>query len=443
MSVLRPTRFTWPLAARRSGRWRAALAAALAAVLAASAAAGAADLPGAWSELTPDGGLDVRAVVARDAACPAVAADGAAIASETRGATDNAYPVQVCVAHATAGARAVTAAGLPVAALPRVIRRIVAIGDTGCRLKDPAIQDCNSPADWPFATVARLAALHKPDLVIHVGDYHYRESACPAGRPGCAGSPFGDTWAVWKADFFDPAAPLLAAAPWVMVRGNHELCGRGGKGWFRLLDPHPALLDCPKVTDPYVVRLDALDLLVLDSADANDSKAPPEKVTLYRDQLAALLGQARPHAWLLTHRPIWSMAEGVGVPSDAVANLTEQAAISGLPQEALDLVLSGHIHDFMALAFGPEHPAQLVTGNGGTMNDLIGHPIEPGEWLGDARVERALTTARYGFSVLDRTPSGWQLTLRGLDDAPIARCTLQGRDLRCEPAPGGSTPGDN
>ena len=58
-------------------------------------------------------------------------------------------------------------------------------------------------------------------------------------QPGCAGSPYGDNWAVWQKDFFDPAAPLLAAAPWVLVRGNHELCSRGGHGWFRLLDPHP------------------------------------------------------------------------------------------------------------------------------------------------------------------------------------------------------------
>ncbi len=415
----------------------------LVATLLAAATAGGADLPGAWSVLTPDGGLDVRAVVAKDAACPPVVADGVAVVSETRGLPDNAFPVQVCIAHATADARAITVDGLPAPTLPPTIRRIVSIGDTGCRLKGTFVQDCNSPAAWPFAAIARLAALHKPDLVIHVGDYHYRESPCPAGRPGCAGSPFGDNWAVWKADFFDPAAPLLAAAPWLMVRGNHELCGRGGKGWFRLLDPHPTLLDCPAATEPYAVHLDALDLLVLDSADANDDKAPPEKVSLYREQLAALLGEARPHAWLLTHRPVWSMAEGVGVPPDAVANLTEQAAISGLPEEALDLILSGHIHDFMALTFGADHPGQLVTGNGGTMNDLIVNPIEPGEMLGDARVERAITAAPYGFSVLDRTPTGWQLTLRGVDDAPMAHCALQGRDLRCEAAVGAQASGEN
>ena len=29
-----------------------------------------------------------------------------------------------------------------------------------------------------------------------------------------------------------PAAELLATAPWVVARGNHELCSRAGLGWF-------------------------------------------------------------------------------------------------------------------------------------------------------------------------------------------------------------------
>src|SRR5262249_9219466 len=51
----------------------------------------------------------------------------------------------------------------------------------------------------------------RQDLVIHVGDYLYRQSACPPGDAGCAGSPYGDDWPTWKADFFAPAAPALLA----------------------------------------------------------------------------------------------------------------------------------------------------------------------------------------------------------------------------------------
>ena len=85
---------------------------------------------------------------------------------------------------------------------------------------------------------AAIAAL-APDLVVHVGDFHYREAGCRPFNKGCEGSPHGDVWPVWEEDFFKPARPLLKAAPFVMVRGNHEECERGGKGWSLALDPYP------------------------------------------------------------------------------------------------------------------------------------------------------------------------------------------------------------
>ncbi len=81
--------------------------------------------------------------------------------------------------------------------------------------------------------------------MIHVGDYVYRETPCPEGNTTCAGSPWGYGWDVWNADFFEPAAPLLANAPWLVVRGNHENCARAGEGWLRFLDPLPMETDVP------------------------------------------------------------------------------------------------------------------------------------------------------------------------------------------------------
>ena len=72
-------------------------------------------------------------------------------------------------------------------------QRIVVLGDSGCRMKkaDNAWQACGDAAAWPFETVANAAAEFKPDLVMHVGDYHYRENACPADVAGCKASPWG------------------------------------------------------------------------------------------------------------------------------------------------------------------------------------------------------------------------------------------------------------
>jgi hypothetical protein len=216
-------------------------------------------------ELTTDGRLAIRIIVAEDASCPEAAGIGVN-KMEKRGGADGDFRITVCQALAPAMAKAPTVGGLPVPTLRPAVQRIVVIGDTGCRLKKnkpperDEVQDCNDTFDWPFATVARLAAARGPDLVIHVGDYYYREMPCPEERPGevrpgCRDSPNGDTWRTWKFDFFDPAAPLLAAAPWVFVRGNHESCvvkgePRGGKGWVRLLDPSPILRKCTEQTEP-------------------------------------------------------------------------------------------------------------------------------------------------------------------------------------------------
>lgn len=394
----------------------------------------AADMPLPWSELVPGGGVDVRAVTAPGMACPKVVADGKVLPGTTRGTPDADYPIQVCVAHAPESVRHITADGLPVPAPPHRIQRIVVIGDTGCRLKGKAVQACNSPSEWPFASVALRAAAQKPDLVIHVGDYHYRETPCPEGNPGCAGSPFGDNWAVWKADFFTPATPLLAAAPWVLVRGNHEICSRGGHGWAHVLDPHPGDAACTDDTAPYALHLDRLTLLMLDGSNAADDKADPAQVADYRAQLQTLLAHVPAHSWLLTHRPVWSLVQGVpGLPAGTGLNLTEQAAIRGLVPPGLDMAVSGHVHSFMSYEFGPARPAQLVVGDSGDMNDAITQPDMTAYPIDGMKPRRAFGLGNYGYVVLDRAADGtsWNATVRAVDDHVLARCHIAGRLQSC------------
>jgi hypothetical protein len=396
-------------------------------------AARAADLPAPWVELASDGGLDVRSVIAPGMTCPKVAADEGALTGNTRGKPDVDFPMDVCVAHTTAAIRVMTVDRVPVPTLPNDIRRIVVLGDTGCRLLHDFIQDCNDPVKWPFATVARLAAARHPDLVIHVGDYFYRETACPQDRPGCAGSPHGDNWAAWQKDFFIPAAPLLAAAPWVLVRGNHELCSRGGRGWFRLLDPHPLTEACADTSAPYALRIGRLDLLMFDGAAADDAKAAPDRVGVYREQLQTLLGAAGSHAWLLTHRPVWALVQGAGANPGFTLNATEQAAIRDVVPAGLDMVLSGHIHDFTSYDYGPSRPAQLVVGDGGDANDAITQPAIAGIDIDGVKIRRVLAIADYGYVVLHRASQGWTWTgvVYGLADQVLARCRLHGREITC------------
>jgi calcineurin-like phosphoesterase family protein len=402
--------------------------------LLASPGARAADLPGPWVEFASDGGIDIRAITAPGMPCPRVVVDGAATPSRTRGQPDAAagpYTVQVCVAHAATQPRTATVDGVPMPVPPATIKRIVVIGGTGCRLKGTFVQDCNDPMKWPFATVARLAAARRPDLVIHIGDYHYRETPCPADRPGCAGSPYGDNWAVWQKDFFDPAAPLLAAAPWVMVRGNHEICSRGGHGWFRLLDPHPDAVECTATTAPYALHIDTLNLLIFDGADADDRNVEPGKVAVYREQLQTLLANAPAHSWLLTHYPVWALVEGEGTRQGDTLNATQQAAIRGLIPVGLDMILSGHAHDFTSYDFGAERPSQLIIGESGDAGSAIVQPVTAGITLDGMRVRRAFAMSDWGYVVLHRVSAGWAAAVYAIDDRVLARCSLRGRNLTC------------
>src|SRR5262249_46767840 len=124
----------------------------------------------------------------------------------------------VCELPLAAGTKSASIENLPLPVLKPTLTSVAAFGDTGCRLKAAKqsakadddeeergkFQDCNIPARWPFASLAASVAAAKPDLVIHVGDYLYRESACPPRDSGCARSPHGDDWPTWKADFFRP-----------------------------------------------------------------------------------------------------------------------------------------------------------------------------------------------------------------------------------------------
>jgi hypothetical protein len=389
-----------------------------------------------WVELAADGALSVRAVVAPEAGCPAVSADGAAVAMTPRGTPDAAYPVRLCEGRATAATARLAMGDTKLPTLPASVRRIAVLGDTGCRLDRRNAQDCRDPVAWPFAAIAKAAAARRPDLVIHVGDYHYREMPCPPGRTGCAGSPYGDNWATWQADFFAPAAPLLAAAPWVMVRGNHELCRRGGQGWARLLDPHSPGAACVDRSPPYRLSLGGLELLLFDSADAEDFLAPPEKVAFYAGQLKPLLAGARPGSWLLLHHPVWAM--GQGDMTGLSTNLTMQGAIRGLVPPTLDLVLSGHVHDFIAYDFGPVRPAQLIVGIGGDRLQKLGRDPIVGAEIDGVSVRRGLALEQFGYLIMERpmepnaAAGGWDGTLYTPDDKVTARCRFAARELACQ-----------
>ena len=403
------------------------------------AAASPSTASSAWVQLT-EHGAEVR-TVGTVGGCPTARVDGQALPLALRSAADDRFPA-VCSAPLPPGARQVELEGRTLRGVAPIVRRMVVFADTGCRIKGPTVQACNDPAAWPFAEVARLAAARHPDLVIHIGDYYYRESPCPVGDLRCEGSPSGDRWGAWAADFFDPAAPLLQAAPWLFVRGNHESCSRGGVGWFRLLDAAASAKACPAEASAWTAPIGGLNLYVLDSADTVDESAPPERVAAFAAQLQTLAPElARQPGWIVVHRPIWGLAPVVRLgpigPFSVALNATEQAAVKGRDLDAVTLVLSGHVHHFSSFDFGANRPAQLVVGTGGD----VGLPADTPRITRDQVMLDGLAAAhtefdRFGYMVLDRvgdSGADWRGVFYDAHDRPVVTCALDARRLTCAP----------
>jgi hypothetical protein len=363
-----------------------------------------------------------------------------------------------CEAALPAGVAKVSVAGQALPLPKAEYRRIVVIGDTGCRLKGKEFQDCNDPVGYPFAHVAASAAAWQPDLVVHVGDFHYREDPCPAARSGCAGSPWGYGWEVWNADFFAPASTLLRAAPWIVARGNHESCVRGGQGWWRYLDPHPMAgrsCDNPAMdsqadyTDPYAVPIGGdAQFIVFDSANTSYKgfKAGDVRLDKYADtwrKVDALSRRAR-HSIAIDHHPLYAFG---AKRDDKTGEISLFGGDAGLIQSFLplserllpagvDVLLSGHVHLWEQTSFASDHPSQFVAGFAGTAEDIV--PLPARVALGTMPAPGALVESMsswidgFGFMTMERTGvDTWHVIVHDRDGKTRNTCEIEGRRSRC------------
>jgi len=387
-----------------------------------------------WVQYTA-AGAEARIVTTE--ACPSLSIDGKSAVMAERAAPDRRgsgnFPVRICATGLPVGAKRLAVGGAVLPAPNPMPQRIVVVGDTGCRIKGGSVQACDDAAAWPWARIAARAAAMRPDLVIHVGDYLYRESPCPAGARRCAGSPWGDNWATWEADFFAPAQALLAAAPWVFVRGNHEECRRAGHGWTRLLGPvaFDAAHPCAENQAPYAVTLDGLDLVVVDDANAPELPPDPRLIPVYRADFQRVAGlAARNPTWLLMHRPIRGLIR-IAFGFVVGGNLTLLPAVSaGLPPN-VELMLSGHIHVFEALNYDSGSPPQFIVGNGGDKLESAPADLD-GMEVGGLRVSNGLSLPGFGFLVLTRDGGAWRAEAYDVNGVLERRCSFAERLIRCE-----------
>jgi predicted phosphodiesterase len=386
--------------------------------------------------------------------CPSLEVDSRFVPMLTRSKPQEKFPVTSCEAVVPEGVRSIQVKDqnnreAEYVALPVPThhpKKIVVVGDTGCRIKfangKGLVQDCNNAADWPFPKIMEVAAKYKPDLVIHVGDYLYRETPCPRDpKTGqelakCAGSPWGYGWDAWKADLFKPAEKLLAVAPWIFIRGNHELCSRAGEGWFRYLDPRVYSAVCTDRTESYRVVLGNLNMAIMDSSAADDNKAEPQAVDYYSNQIARVEAGQKSD-WILTHRPFWGLVSYKDSVTSVNATLQESARKMGLMVTGgpVDLVLAGHIHLYEAFTFEDAGPSQVIVGNGGTELDYPVLSKGPKGFKGTQMDSRKVKTASiyrdFGFLTLESGKNGdWIASARKETGAVITKFLIHGNQLK-------------
>jgi hypothetical protein len=438
--------------------------------------ASASELESVFTVQAPQGQWVVRAIT-HAAQCPGIAWDGQSpvpmqvrapqatlpVRSDSAQADSkpSVFDVTSCEATWPAKAQSAQIAGQVVPSPPKQIHRILIVADTGCRMKasENSFQACNDDEKWPFAQIARSAAQLKPDLVVHIGDVHYRESPCPEGNAGCAKASWGYGWDAWRDDFFKPAAPLLSVAPWLFVRGNHESCFRAGQGWFRFVDalPWTAARNCNDpandaygdFSEPFTASIsDNAQFIVFDSSKSSGKaySASDAAFVKYQAQLqtVAQLAKGKPESFFINHHPLLAAAPTKDPQkfkaggSSGLQSVFETVVPERLFPAGVTVAMHGHVHLFEALSFKSNHPVSLVLGNSGSLNE--GHApsaIAPTDRIyKNALVDNYAARSEYGFATLDRMveagQESWQLTAYTPQGQPVIHCRIQNGKSRCQ-----------
>lgn len=375
----------------------------------------------AWVQVTQDGDASVRAVIgAPNAQCPSLTVDGASRSFTVR-AIPGSYDgfvnqVTVCAAALSGPASAITVGGTSLPAVQGASSTVMVLGDTGCRLKHSDHQACaGSTLDdgmWGFPALAATAAAvtPAPDLILHVGDYLYRENQdgdtgkCTPYDPDKGWTHCGDNWPTWQDDWFTPAhtGGLLGTAPWLFVRGNHEDCSRGWQGYFLFFANGDAPDTCTTTIPPYKVSLTDLDVYVVDSSDESATSTQANFTWV-----AGELTKTTRAAWLTTHVPTYDLG-------DAYSK-------SGLAQApTLNWLHVGHQHNFQHLPAGTMQ-AQTVTGGSGTELDTCSVPVcDPASGPACCYGKVSNTQAgQYSYLVTTRGDAVWDATVFDEDGSTV------------------------
>ncbi|WP_413580453.1 metallophosphoesterase [Bdellovibrio sp. HCB288] len=374
----------------------------------------------------------VRTIAPKNGKCPEVKISKGSAEETTLQMTANKFEsATVCEATLPEGTASVSVAGKQIQ-IPKAPKRIVVFGDTGCRLKGDYFQECNDPNQWPFKRIAKAIELEKADLIVHVGDYHYRESCKDPVK--CA--PYKDTlgygYRPWEADFLHPAAPLLQTTPFLFVRGNHEDCQRAHEGFSRLLTPLGES-SCPKFQDTRYTNFGNILVVNFDNATLSDQGLDPKGTEMnqwrehYRKMVAQIKSRPESEVWIVLHRPIWGLSPNWNGPAAVLpVNLNMQLLVKEMPlPKKVKFVFAGHIHNTQVST--GKRPVHVVVGEGGTALDYYDEATRK-------LIPAGFTVlpSTHGYMVLEQNSDGkWVGVVKDDQGKASFKCSLEQANAPC------------
>ncbi len=321
--------------------------------------------------------------------------------------------------------------------------KIVILGDSGCRLKEMLIkneyQDCNDSQAWPFPSVIAQVVKEQPDLIIHLGDYHYREKCTQEKICEKMKGSIGYGWMPWDKDFFEPAKPAFEKIPWIFVRGNHEDCARAFLGYGKLLAT-PAFENCPAYEEPDYIQLGELLIVNLDSSGVSEGlETSQDSIGLWTKRFEAIAQKIHSFVvdkkvksvWLVSHKPFYGLVKMGPIAAPVNMNLKKYLESTELKSK-VQLVMAGHIH--VSEVIKPlRGPLQFILGNGGTQLDTFSEFLQSRDpkSLGLQSIQTG--SPGFGYAVFEKLEKGsdWNVSFKNEKGAMTSQCLLNPEKQTC------------
>jgi hypothetical protein len=319
-----------------------------------------------WSQVVPENKLSVRAIIDDDI-CPIAHIDGEEKEMLNRSSLNyDDHIEKICELLVHRDVKNIVIDNVQIPALPKKIKKIAFIGDTGCRINMLFQQECNSLDSWPLKKNLDSIALHKPDFIIHVGDYHYRKTKCRNTKK--CGDIYGYNKEAWYTDWFEPAKEVAQQSPFLFVRGNHESCNRAYEGWFRYLDSYSLSSEkCENFVPSWFLDAGPVRFFIFDSSYGEDIFTTGNEIDIFERQFKKLTqdSSTKP-VWFLTHRPLWRSPKKKILTFKNHGNLSQIEAFGNKFPNNVTAIVSGHIHIAQILLMN-NAPDQIIVGNGGAL----------------------------------------------------------------------------